>query len=669
MRKNKLISSAARTRLSGQHQIAEKSFCPRSAIMLFYFSCPCLNLRVSCRSVGNNLPPFATEMAIARQTFEANRTIPSAIAKLSVGGLTVEHPTLVRKTVLHQAPHFTIQTCLLCNTKVCCTTSSGGSAVVNAKLSLTEVDMKKKLTDPRYCAAFRVLIVRRSSNNNSPSNASTNDQMNPEMLASLTAMVDTFVSQKELEAKRRVEVYYNEEQAKVRNMHRRLKRQMTSLTEQIVQVMEAEKVHQSSLQPQQKDGSPAWSVASSNSPDVAPASPLHKIPHVIHVPDSPKMDKSPRSSTNEQVTRDRFTAPLLAELDTHGDAIDSPLVGPAEGGGEESSERSQSANASASGGSSGSGAAAAAAAATTQDSVELKGDGTDGTPTSDVDSSNTSSSGSSGTSSGQHRKVLSSGSSGSGGSSNSDLFALTPPAIVGSLNSSGSRNLRDEEAKGRLRGIRMQRNKESDKDKLQQNMLISTTAPARSDVGFAHFVSSGVEDLFDMDEDLDVLYKLAVEEADRNGGGSGSGSALDGVVEGDEGEEEEEEGEEDTVSDLPGSSNRLKRDINWNASYKSSGLSQSYHAPPARDWWGEGVDESDSEEEEEESVAGAASADGVDVFNKAKLYVEPVVQPGVDMFATKTQPKTKTSGGGHKNAQFYGSSMPMAIPSMGGRNR
>ena len=106
-------------------------------IMLFYFCCPCLNLRVSCRSVGNNLPPFATEMAIARQSFESNRTIGSAIAKLSVAGLTVEHAQLVRKTKHDQAPRWTTQTCLLCNTKVCCTnTSSGGSAIVNASLSL-----------------------------------------------------------------------------------------------------------------------------------------------------------------------------------------------------------------------------------------------------------------------------------------------------------------------------------------------------------------------------------------------------------------------------------------------------------------------------------------------------------------------------------------------------
>ena len=147
--------------------------------------------------------------------------------------------------------------------------------------------------------------------------------MDPKLFASLTTMVDNFVSQKELEAKRRVEVYYNEEQAKVRNMHRRLKRQMSSFTEQIVKAMESEKQYQATIK--QEEGSPA--LSNSSSPEFknnhAPASPLH--PHVIHVPDSPKMEIN---KNQEQITKDKFTAPLLAELDTQDDAIDSPPTGP-----------------------------------------------------------------------------------------------------------------------------------------------------------------------------------------------------------------------------------------------------------------------------------------------------------------------------------------------------
>ena len=612
--------------------------------MLFYFCCPCLNVRVSCRSVGNNLPPFATEMAVARQHFEANRTVPSAIAKLSVGGLTVEHEQLVRRTKLMQARHWTIQTCLLCNTKVCCTTSSGGSAIVNAQLSLTEVDLKKKLTDPRYCAAFRVLVVRRSSK--SPSNAPTNDQMDPKLSASLNTMVDTFVGQKELEAKRRVEVYYNEEQAKIRNMHRRLKRQMSSLTEQMVKVMHAEQQHQATLK--QEEGSPALSVSSSNSPGSPnnyppPASPLHKMPHIIYVPDSPKM-----SNNSEQATKDRFTAPLLTELDTQGDAIESPPVGPAEEYNEEKSSKDN-------------------------DKVNDVGNGGNGKSSPSPNQHKTGSGQTEGkeeahgtpplapTSGERRRRKIMSGGSGLGsggggeGSSNSEMFTLTPPAMAGSFGASGSRNLRDEEAKGRLRGIRMNRQKKTDSETLKQNMLMSTTAPARSDMGFAHFVSSGVEDLFDMDEDLDM---------DDVGGLDNTGDRLNGVVEEggeeEEGEEEEEE-ENEAVGELPG--NGARREINWNASYASSGLtmSQSYHAPAARDWWGEGVDDSDSEEEEE-------AQDGVG---------EKIVEPGsLKIFGSERQEVKVGSGGGGdgggggaRNAQFYGSSMPMAIPSMGGRGK
>ena len=84
--------------------------------MPLFYCCPCLNVRISCRSVSNNLPPFATEMAVARRAFEqgdgggrsvasmsaagagAPKRTPSAIAKLSVAGVSTEHAKLVRST-------------------------------------------------------------------------------------------------------------------------------------------------------------------------------------------------------------------------------------------------------------------------------------------------------------------------------------------------------------------------------------------------------------------------------------------------------------------------------------------------------------------------------------------------------------------------------------------
>merc|ERR1711865_764444 len=107
----------------------------------------------------------------------------------------------------------------------------------------------------------------------------------------------------------------------------RLKRQMSSLTEQIVKVMDAEQIHQATLIKQNQEQSPALSIASSASSAGSPEtktdathqhSPLHLMqPHVIQIPDSPRMNKrSPKTlqhgeshSISEQTTRDRFKAP------------------------------------------------------------------------------------------------------------------------------------------------------------------------------------------------------------------------------------------------------------------------------------------------------------------------------------------------------------------------
>ena len=602
-------------------------------------------MRVSCRSVGNNLPPFATEMAVARQTFEGNRTTPTAIAKLSVGGLTVEHNKLVRTTKLDQAPHWSTQTCLLCNTKVCCTTTSGGSAIVNASLSLTEMDFKKKLRDPRYCAAFGVLVVRRNSSSNSPSGSATiNDKMDPELFESLTKKVDTFVNQQELEAKRRVEVYYNEEQAKVRNMHRRLKRQMASLTEQVVKVLDAEKIQQEALRMSMHDDSPHSSIGSSSSPEYKnesssslPGSPHHKMPHVIYVQNSPKMDhkSSPRSTEkqkdSEQSTRDRFTAPLLTELNLDRDTMDSPPDGPQSREDDDSDSEGRS----------------------ERGEEKKEEEGGEGGGGKNVGVSSFSSS------EGRHRKTPSSGTSSESGG---ETFALTPPAI-GSGSGSGSRNLRDEEAKRRLRGIRMKKDRSSSSSSSSSSpsskQLMSTTAPARSDIGFAHFASQGVENLFEMDEDVEEETTTTTSALPLEGVGE---EEEEGEEE--EGEEEEEEGE--LLGDLMPPSNIARREINWNASYTSSGMtmSQSYQAPAASDWWGgpELTDSEEEEEEEEENNYGGEKRKEERTSSLSSETGRSVEQPSVDMFQPETTTQTSK-----KEDQFYGSSMPVAIPSFGKR--
>ena len=572
-------------------------------------------------------------MAVARQTFEANRSTPTAIAKLSVGGLTVEHPQLIRKTKHDQAPHWTTQFCLLCNTKVCCTNSaSGGSAIVNASLSLTEMDFKKKLTDPRYCAAFRVLVVRRasSSSSSSLSNTAINDRMDSNLFASLTEMVDVFVSQKEMEAKRRVEVYYNEEQAKVRNMHRRLKRQMSSLTEQIVKVMDAEQQHQATIK-QQMEKSPALSVASSSSAgspefktSLTPTSPLHMMaPRVIYVPDSPRMDnsRSPKvaggsSSLSEQTTRDRFTAPLLTELNTR-NVDDSPTDGPQE------NELNESISA------------------------------------GSMNSSNDTT--------GRENSLANTGAGrNSATSRRAKTFALTPPAIVGVSGLSESRNLRAEEAKGRLRGIRMRKRSGSGDKSLSSNkaLIMSTTAPARSDVGFAHFVSSGMENLFEMDEDVhnddDEKKLTGLNEEDED---EDEDEEQDVSRNNEDNGDHSEDEEGDDVGDLVRQP-RGKQDIDWSSSYQSSGLtmSQSYHAPPARDWWGGTDDEiTDSDEDDGDEIVDFASQS-----NRGAKQVEPPTAPGIDMFPPPQQSVAKKK---QQQPGFYGSSLPMAIPSMGGRSK
>ena len=517
------------------------------------------------------------------------------------------------------------------------------------------------MKDSRYCAAFRVLVVRRASSTSSPAgNKDTiNDRMDPALFASLTEMVDTFVSQKELEAKRRVEVYYNEEQAKVRNMHRRLKRQMSSLTEQIVKVMDAEQIYQATLNQEQSPALSIASSASSGSPETKTDatqqhSPLHLMqPHVIQIPDSPRMNKrSPKTlqhgeshSISEQTTRDRFKAPLLTELNTR-NVDDSPTDGPQENDNDIDSGSRNGGNGSDGSGGGGDGSGVAKNNSATNES------------------------------NGNNSKLTSSSSSISRTKNNddNDTFALTPPAIIGAI---GSRNLRDEEAKGRLRGIRMRKTRSGSGDNkaLDKHSFMSTTAPARSDVGFAHFAKEGVENLFDMDEDVEEEENARNE---RNQGLEGVREEKDGN-ENSAGDTNNEEDEEDgdnvgaLVSPRTGRRKQIKKktnkdvnnvdQIDWSSSYASSGLtmSQSYHAPPAGDWWGSGDDLTDSDEEEE---AGSSKMD----TNTAVQEVEPPTVPSGVMFPRQVVEETKTNNT-RQQPGFYGSSVPMAIPSMGGRGK
>ena len=90
-------------------------------------------------------------------------------------------------------------------------------------------------------------------------------------------------------------------------------------------------------------------------------------------------------------------------------------------------------------------------------------------------------------------------------------------------------------------------------------------------------------------------------------------------------------------------------------------MSQSYHAPPAGDWWGSGDDLTDSDEEEE------ANSSNMDT-NTAVQEVEPPTVPSGVMFPRQVEEETKTNNT-RQQPGFYGSSVPMAIPSMGGRGK
>ena len=93
-------------------------------------------------------------------------------------------------------------------------------------------------------------------------------------------------------------------------------------------------------------------------------------------------------------------------------------------------------------------------------------------------------------------------------------------------------------------------------------------------------------------------------------------------------------------------------------------MSQSYQAPAASDWWGgpELTDSEEEEEEEEENNYGGEKRKEERTSSLSSETGRSVEQPSVDMFQPETTTQTSK-----KEDQFYGSSMPVAIPSFGKR--
>ena len=178
---------------------------------------------------------------------------------------------------------------------------------------------------------------------------------------------------------------------------------------------------------------------------------------------------------------------------------------------------------------------------------------------------------------------------------------------------------------------------------------LSTTAPARSDAGFALFVEEGMDNLFEMDEEFGTLEGTG----DRNSN-IRIGSRLSTLKE--ESSEEKETVDVDASTDLGSTTTSMHWNTDWDASSKSSRptMSQSYAHPAASDWWYGTEDLTDSSDEE-----------NGDAFNHddATEHKNAHEVSGPEGGQESSLPPTK------KNDVLYGSSMPVAIPSMGGRHR
>ena len=611
--------------------------------MPLFYCCPCMNVRISCRSVSNNLPPFATEMAVARRAFEQGgaKPTPSAIAKLSVAGLSTEHAKLVRFSTIPAVNRWKIVHCLLCNTRVA-SMCSGSTSIVNSALAITEMDLENKLKDPRYCSAFRVLVVQRSKskskrlrarselNNtvqaNEVSPALSADSaalavVDSEMVSTLNLMANSFVASQELEAKRRVEVYYNEEQAKLRSMHNCLKSQMESLTKQILKVLTAEKQYQKEERSRlaSSSGDEGGASASATSLASSPASHAYPSPEmvgkVIRVPASPIMKNVKTNAVDaaaEQETRDRFTAPRLEELDTHGSDLDSPMDLPLDPD---------------------SGTMKAIGRANTQNSL--------GTDVSSVGSTPGKSSEDDGfeKSSESHSSKASSTVRSSSGAEN---FALTPPAVVvGSLGSTSINFRNSPNSVQQPRGLRMRMGVE--RTDSEQGAPLSTTAPARSDSGFAFFVKKEVDNLFEMDDEVGEEYGRSKTIL---------GRALPTVSEEtSKGDSEDEQGTKKARNGEIYNTNGMAMKINWapKPETKQVMMSQSYAHPTTSDWWEGAEDLTDSSDEEIDEEQ--------DIFEEGQS----------DIYDSLESKDKIPSGVKQNNDALYGSSLPVAIPSMGGR--
>ena len=137
--------------------------------------------------------------------------------------------------------------------------------------------------------------------------------------------------------------------------------------------------------------------------------------------------------------------------------------------------------------------------------------------------------------------------------------------------------------------------------------------------------------------------------AQRSSGGLSS--VREDRIEDDSDDESEGEGEWDTNAQM-----RMK--LNWAPApaTKRTMMSQSYAHPAASDWWDGADDLTDSSDEEhgdafQQEDAGTSASVSSGTADSKEAHPNVLPPPA------------------RRNDAYYGSSMPVAIPSMGGRRR
>lgn len=381
------------------------------------------------------------------------------------------------------------------------------------------------------------------------------------------------------------------------------------------------------------------------------------VAEVIQIQASPIMkpakSKAVDAAAAEQQTRDRFTAPRLAELDTHGSDLDSPMDGPSDP--DSATLKAMDGKAKKVGTGRQNRGGGAAKEKEEGGGKEEAGEG-GGPSTSPAVAAEEQRGGHSRGESGDSRASSTSRGTGSG----AENFALTPPAVVvGSLGST-SRNLRGRNSGNtqQPRGVRMRMNVEPNTTGLGKSAAaLSTTAPPRSDAGFALFVKQGIDELdelFEMDAEEEELGDVVAEGNSINRTGIGLSSLQEESMKEDPEEDDDEEGEE-WAADLTAP---MRMKLSWAPApeTKRTMMSQSYAHPAASDWWDGADDLTDSSDEENDDAFQQGDA-GTSVSASSAAADSEVARANV------LPPPTK------RNDAFYGSSMPVAIPSMGGRGR